>query len=119
VVGVFQHVKGEQKGAPSELDSHAEVLAMAELTWRHGTTAGEAKQALERAIGEAGYTDYVKWNGLQATASAGLWSSLLSLKGRLTEDEVVVNSCRGVLAGRVLKSCREMLDKLFPGGAVV
>jgi hypothetical protein len=88
---------------------------MAELRWRHSTTAEEAKQVLMRALAQAGYKDYVHWDGLQATVSAGPWGTLLSLKGKVTDEEIVM-SCSGMLAGSVWTASRAMLEDAFPGG---
>jgi hypothetical protein len=33
-----------------------------------------------------------------------------------TDDAVVLEKCGGVAGGAVLRPCRELLERLFPGG---
>lgn len=91
---------------------------MEELKWRHGTSAQEAKQLLKRAIKQMGYGGYFTWDGMTSSASAGPFGMLLSADGEVTDDQIVIRRCSGMLAGRVREACREMLRELFPGGEV-
>jgi hypothetical protein len=88
---------------------------MAVLTWKHGTTADAAREAIQAEIRRLGYEGYVTWKGNDVTASAGL-GTLVSVSGRVTDEAVVLEKCGGALGGTVLSRCRELLERALPGG---
>jgi hypothetical protein len=86
---------------------------MAVLVRKHGTTATNARDAIQAEIRQMGYESYVTWQGNEATASAGM-GLLLKVRGHITEESVIIDKCRGGIGDLVLGKCREMLERLFP-----
>jgi hypothetical protein len=43
---------------------------------------------------------------------------IVDARGRVTDDMVVIERCRGMASGEVLSRCRELMQKVFPGGEV-
>ncbi len=89
---------------------------MSVLTWNHGRAKDEAVAALKAALKEAGHDGSVAWSGNKAEARYGLFASVLHAKGEVTDDAVVIEKCGGLAGGPVLTRCRELLERLFPGG---
>jgi hypothetical protein len=88
---------------------------MAALVWKHGTTKDAAKQAVVEELQQLGVADKIKWSGDRATASIGL-GMILSASGEVTDDAVVLEKAGGAAGGTVVQRCRELLERLFPGG---
>lgn len=88
---------------------------MAVLVWKHGTTKAAAKQAVLDELQHLGVADKVKWSGDRGTASIGL-GFILSASGEITEDSVVLEKAAGAAGAMLAKRCRELLERLFPGG---
>jgi hypothetical protein len=88
---------------------------MAELVWKHGTTAAAAREAVQAELAKLGHDGKVTWKGDEASASVG-WGAVLSASGKVTDDAVVLDKCGGAVGGIVLGRCREMLARLFPAG---
>lgn len=88
---------------------------MPQLRWRHGRTADQARDLMQGKLRAAGYDDKVKWNGCDFSASVG-FGSILNLKGRVSDQEVVLDTCSGAIGGTVQDQVRQILEKLFPGG---
>ena len=89
---------------------------MAVLVWQHGRTKAEALAALRSALAASGYEKSVKWDGTKAEARSGPFASVVHAKGEVTDEAVVLEKCGGLAGGVVLRRCREMLGRLFPGG---
>ena len=89
---------------------------MAVLTWKHGTTKAAALDSIREAVREAGYADSVTWSGDAFEARSGPFASVAHVVGVVTDDAVVIEKCGGLVGGRVLTNCRELLEGLFPGG---
>ena len=89
---------------------------MAALIWKHGKTKAEVVEAVRRAITEAGYDTSVKWDGAKLEARVGPFASIVHVKGEVTDDAIVLDKCGGLAGGRVLSRCRELLERLLPGG---
>jgi hypothetical protein len=90
---------------------------MAGLVWKHGRTKAEALAAIQGALKEAGYNDSVKWTGYKAEARYGAFASILHADGEVTDDTVVLEKCGGIAGGIVMNHCRELLQRIFPGGS--
>ncbi len=88
---------------------------MAVLVWKHGTTAAAAREAIRAELAKLGHDAQVTWNGDGATASVG-WGTVLSARGRVTDEAVILEQCGGAAGSIVLARCREMLARLFPRG---
>jgi hypothetical protein len=86
---------------------------MSVLERKHGTTAIDARNAIQAKIRELGYDSWVNWQGNEATASAGM-GLLLDLRGHITDESVVIDKCRGGIGGLVLGKCQEIFEQLFP-----
>jgi hypothetical protein len=46
-------------------------------------------------------------------------ASVVHAKGEVTPEAVVLEKCGGLVGGTVLQRCRELLERLFPGGEQV
>jgi len=88
---------------------------MAVLVWKHGTTVAAARDTIQRELVTIGHDNKVKWSANEASVSVG-WGVVLSAKGKITDETVVLEKCGGAVGGVVLNRCCEMLDRLFPGG---
>lgn len=88
---------------------------MTVLVWKHGTTRAAAKKAVSAELAKLGYEGKVRWKGDSVTASIGL-GLILSARGRVTDEAVVIDHCGGALGDQVLDGCRDMLRRAFPGG---
>ena len=89
------------------------------LIWKHGTTKASAVDTLKNEIRKLGYANYVKWDGGEVRARVTrFFFRIIDARGRVTDDMVVIDRCRGMASGEVLKRCREILQKAFPGGDV-
>jgi hypothetical protein len=88
---------------------------MAELVWKHGTTAAAAREAIQAELCKLGYDGKVTWKGDEATASVG-WGTVLNVSGKITSEAIILDKCGGAVGGTVLGKCREMLLRLFPNG---
>lgn len=87
------------------------------LIWKHGTTKAAAIDILKNEIRKLGYANYVKWDGGEARARVTrFFFKIIDARGRVTDDMVVIERCRGMASGEVLRRCREILQKAFPGG---
>ena len=89
---------------------------MAVLRWRHGKSASEARDLMQKELNTAGYSDRVKWSRDEFSASVGPFGAGLSIKGKITDQEAVLDKCGGIFGGQALKQIREILTRLFPGG---
>jgi hypothetical protein len=89
---------------------------MAVLTWKHGRSRDEAIAAIKAALKESGHDGSVTWDGAKAEARYGPFASIVHARGEVTDEAVVLVKCGGVAGGAVLKRCRELLGRLFPGG---
>jgi hypothetical protein len=89
---------------------------IAVLVWKHGTTKALAAEAIRNALREAGRGGSVTWSGDRATSRYGPFGSVVNAAGEVTDGEVVLEKCGGLAGGAVLRACREMLERLFPGG---
>jgi hypothetical protein len=89
---------------------------MAVLTWKHGKSRDEAVAAIQAALKESGHDGLVTWDGAKAEARYGPFASIVHAKGEVTPDAVVLEKCGGLAGGPVLRRCRELLERLFPGG---
>jgi hypothetical protein len=89
---------------------------MAVLVWSHGQSKAEALDAIRAALRDSGYESSVTWDGAKAEARRGPFASVVYVKGEVTDDAVILEKCGGLVAGAVLRRCRELLDRLFPGG---
>jgi len=88
---------------------------MPKLRWKHDRSASAVRTLLQAELGKANRDDTLAWDGDAFSASVG-WGTILKLRGHITEQEIVVDQCSGVAAGRVLSSVRASLTNLFPGG---
>jgi hypothetical protein len=86
---------------------------MSVLVKKHGTTATNARNAIQAKIRELGYESWVTWQGNEATASAGM-GLVLNMRGHITEESVIIDKCGGGIGGLVLGKCREIFEELFP-----
>jgi hypothetical protein len=89
---------------------------MVALIWRHGRSKAEALAALQSALAESGHGGVAKWDGSKVEARYGPFATGLHARGEVTDEAVVLERCGGLLGGLVLARCRELLDRLFPGG---
>jgi hypothetical protein len=89
---------------------------MAVLTWKHGRSKDDAIAAIKASLKESGHDRSVKWSGPSAEARYGPFASVVHVKGRVTDDAVVIEKCSGLASGPVLTRCRELLAQLFPSG---
>ena len=87
------------------------------LRWKHGKSASEMTDLVKQHLADSGNLDQVKWNGNSFSASVGLGLAL-SIKGRITDDEIVIEKCGGVGGAIALGKLRETLQKSFPDGEV-
>lgn len=92
---------------------------MAALTWKHGTSQSAALEAIQGALKESGYDSSVKWDGAKAEARYGPFASVVHAKGEVTEDAIVLEKCGGLVGATALNRCRQMLERLFPGGEIL
>jgi hypothetical protein len=104
------------RGCPSPVLPPPQARATAVLTWKHGKSQAEAVADVGAAIEQSGYGGYVAWEGARAEARYGPFASVLHVKGEVTGDAVVLEKCGGPAGGVVLGKCRQMLERLFPGG---
>ena len=88
---------------------------MAELTWRTGQPADQAKQLIETQLQKTGYGDQVTWDGNRFSASAGM-GYMLDISGVVNDQQIVLEKCGGMTGGMVLGKLKKMLEFLFPGG---
>ena len=89
------------------------------LIWKHGTTKVAAIDTLKNEIRKLGYANYVKWDGDEARARVTrFFFKIIDARGRVTDDMLVIERCRGMASGEVLRRCRELFKKTFPGGEV-
>lgn len=89
------------------------------LIWKHGTTKAAAIDTLKNELRRLGYGNYVKWDGGEARARVTrFFFRIVDARGRVTDDMIVIERCRGMASGEVLKRCRELFQKTFPGGEV-
>jgi hypothetical protein len=44
------------------------------------------------------------------------WGAVLNVAGEVTDHADVLERCGGAAGATVLRECREMLERLFPGG---
>jgi hypothetical protein len=86
------------------------------LTWKHGRSRDEAIATIRAALKNSGYDGSVTWDGAKAEARYGPFASIVHAKGEVTADAVVLEKCGGLAGGPVLQRCRELLERLFPGG---
>jgi hypothetical protein len=87
------------------------------LIWKHGTTKAAAIDTLKNEIRKLGYANYVKWDGDEARARVTrFFFKIIDARGRVTDDMVVIERCRGMASGEGVSRCRAILQKAFPGG---
>ena len=86
---------------------------MSVLVMKHGTTATDARNAIQAKIRELGYDSWVIWQDNEATASAGM-GLLLDMRGHITDESVIIDKCGGGIGRRVLDRCQEIFEQLFP-----
>jgi hypothetical protein len=86
---------------------------MSVLEKKHGTTATDARNAIQAKIRELGYESWVTWQGNEATASAGK-GLLLNMRGHITDESVIIDKCGGGIGALVLGKCRKIFEQLFP-----
>jgi hypothetical protein len=71
---------------------------------------------VKAALKESGREEAVAWNGAKAEARYGPFASIVNAKGEITDDVITLEKCGGVAGSLVLGKCRELLERLFPGG---
>lgn len=87
------------------------------LTWKHGTTKAAAVESLKSELRRQGYARYVRWDGCEVSSRVTrLFFRIIDARGRVTDEAVVIERCRGMASAEVMKRCREALQRLFPGG---
>jgi hypothetical protein len=91
---------------------------MSLLVWKHGTTTAAAREAIQEELRKLGHDGKVTWKGDEATASLAL-GTMLGVRGKVTDEAILLDKCGGALGGVVLRKCREMLLRLFPSGGEV
>ncbi len=98
--------------------SHASHLSQTPvLSWKHGTSKSAALELLKTELQLTGYARYVRWNGFEITSKVTrLFFKIIDARGRITDDAVIIDRCRGMASKTVLKRCEETLRRLFPGG---
>jgi hypothetical protein len=89
---------------------------VAVLIWKHGKPKPEAVAAIRTALKESGHDGSVKWDGTKLEARSGPFASIVHVKAEVTDDALILEKCGGLAGGRVLSRCRELLERLFPGG---
>jgi hypothetical protein len=109
-------VAGDNREIPPAEKSGREEHTMPVLTWLHGTSKGNAIAAIQKAVKKLGYEGYLRWKDGTVEASSGPFSTLVNAKGEVTDDRVILAKAGGVLGGKVLTRCREILEDVFPGG---
>ncbi|MBL8823905.1 MAG: hypothetical protein JNJ77_15065 [Planctomycetia bacterium] len=90
---------------------------MAELRWKTGKPAVEAKVMIQNQLEKTGYGDQVSWSENYFTASVGM-GFMLDIAGEVKDEEVVLEKCGGVSGGMALGKLKKMFEYLFPGGEV-
>ena len=88
---------------------------MAELTWKTGKPANEAKEMVQAQLKKTGYGDQVTWADNTFTASVGM-GFMLDISGTVKDQEIVIEKCSGVSGGMALGKLKQMFEYLFPGG---
>jgi hypothetical protein len=88
---------------------------MAILTWRHGMTKAQVRDAIRAELRELGHEARVTWEDFKASASVG-WGAVLNVAGEVTDHTIVLERCGGAAGATVLRECRRILERLFPGG---
>jgi len=88
------------------------------LTWKHQTTKDAAKTAVQAELTRLGHGDQFVWTDFEANARVG-FGVVLNAKAIITDEDVVIEKCGGTKGTRVLDGCRQMFEKLFPGGNAV
>ncbi len=109
------HSTGEDRwngSRPDQFDQPA-------LVWKHGTTKTAARNIIKNEIERLGYAKYVRWDGDEARSFIRrFFIKVLDVRGWVADDAIVIDRCRGRAAEEVLNRCREILQKVFPGGEV-
>ncbi len=77
---------------------------------KHGKTSEEAKKKVKAFLKSEGYDEHISWNGDEFSASVG-FSVVLSLKGKITETEIIIQDCSGVAGGKVLDKCKMLFER--------
>jgi hypothetical protein len=109
-------IAGDNREIPPAEKSGRKEHTMAVLTWQHGTSQGKAIAAIVKAVKKLGYEGYVTWKDGTVEASAGPFATLVNARGEVTDDRVILAKAGGLLGGKVLTRCREILEDVFPGG---
>ena len=99
-----------------ELRLGNEGLPMASLVWKHGKSKSEAVTDIRAALAELGYDKHVTWSEANAEARYGPFASLIHVKGRVTEDLVILDKCGGAFGAMAMDRCRKVLERVFPRG---
>lgn len=85
------------------------------LVWQHGTTRDAAKNAVVNELENLGYANEVHWRNYKGSVSVAM-GVVLSVKGYISDDAIVIEKCSGAYSAQVLSETRAILARLFPGG---
>ena len=85
------------------------------LVWQHGTTRDAAKTAVINELENLGYANEVHWRNYKGSVSVAM-GVVLSVKGYISDDAIVIEKCSGAYSAQVLNETRAILARLFPGG---
>ena len=89
---------------------------MASLVWKHGKSKSEAVTDIRAALEELGYDKHVTWSDAKAEVRYGPFASLIHVKGRVTEDLVILDKCGGVYGAKAKDRFRKVFERMFPRG---
>ena len=73
--------------------------------------AAEARKLVQKALEEAGYAEYIEWDG-DSFASADGIGMMLELKGKVTDTEFIIEKVGGAFGDKALEECRNLAENL-------
>ena len=75
----------------------------------HGKTSEEAKKKVKEFLESEEYDEHVSWDGDEFSADVG-FGMVLSMKGKITDMEIVIDDCSGIAGNKILDKCKTIFE---------
>ncbi|GHS92091.1 hypothetical protein FACS1894139_09440 [Planctomycetales bacterium] len=105
--------------APVAARADADVFAdEPALVWYHHTDRDFAKKIVVNELVRRRCADDVKWQDEYHGSVSVALGLMLSMRGYIDDDAIVIEKCTGTLSARALREIRRILMRLFPLGDI-